>query len=462
MKRLLLILAVLAMAPAASAQWSYAGNFPADGSVLTPHNHGLAVAPDGKVWIQSYYPQTGDSVSVAPAIVAASSAANCKPATNKCRVSAVYVLNPDGTQASFSPLSIVTLPGGEADTLGGGSILNSSGVRVWDWSSGRGVRALPDGNILVAYFNTLYKFNSTTGAVMDFMTPTILDARGIAAPAADAAGNIFVTGVFPGDPYAYYNSSLDYAGNVTATSGGFNRTTMVLPEPNNGAALVAILPNYSGDIATVYQRSDEFADFDSTGVTFEGMSVESFVMHPTTGQIWASAGSPNDPPAGRYQSQTWYAFDRADVISQRKPTPRDSIKWDTPADGRPRAIAFSPDGMTAYVGAFNLANPSVQKFVRSTAAQQLPGEAAGMSLSQNQPNPFSGSTNIEFSLENASYVTLKVYDTTGREVAVLVDDALTAGNYSAPFESGSLAAGVYVYNLQADGQQVQRRMLIVR
>lgn len=458
MKPLLLLLAVLLAAPLAQAQWSFAGNFPDDTNPVSDNNHGLAVDGAGHIWVQSYYPRSADSVAVNPAIVANSSAANCSQRTNNCRVTALHVYNPDGSEVSFSPLSVVTLPGGVQDTLGGSAILNGSGVRVWDYNTGRGLTTGPDGNVYasIGSATVVYKFNQTNGAVMDFVRTSVLDARGGTAPSIDDNGNMFITGVFPGDPIAIYNADLDFVENVVAADRGFNRTMLALPNGNTAFAL-----NYSADVATIYSRQDEFSPWDSTGFAFQGMSVESATIHPTTGQIWVSAGSPNDPPSGRYQPHTWYAFDTADVLSNPTPTPRDSIVWNNPADGRPRAIAFSPDGLTAYVGEFSLGAPAVQKFTFMGNAVE-PVIAGVAELRQNRPNPFSGATDIAFSLEVPAQARLRVMDLTGREVAVLVDGPLGVGEHTATFQADGLAAGVYVYVLEVDGRSISRRMLHIR
>jgi hypothetical protein len=69
-------------------------------------------------------------------------------------------------------------------------------------------------------------------------------------------------------------------------------------------------------------------------------------------------------------------------------------------------------------------------------------------LSQNYPNPFNPTTTIEYQLPADGFVTLKVYDTLGREVATLVNEQQKADYYKATFNGGSLASGVYFYRLQ--------------
>jgi hypothetical protein len=91
------------------------------------------------------------------------------------------------------------------------------------------------------------------------------------------------------------------------------------------------------------------------------------------------------------------------------------------------------------------------------------GEVVGaFALRQNYPNPFNGISNLGFWILNRSYLTLKVYDLLGREVAVLVNEAKQQGNYTVTFDAGSLASGVYVYRLQVGDQVASRRMLLMR
>ena len=70
-------------------------------------------------------------------------------------------------------------------------------------------------------------------------------------------------------------------------------------------------------------------------------------------------------------------------------------------------------------------------------------------LSQNYPNPFNPSTIISWQLPASSFVTLKVYDILGREVAALVNEEKPAGIYETEFNAANLPSGVYFYQLQA-------------
>lgn len=77
------------------------------------------------------------------------------------------------------------------------------------------------------------------------------------------------------------------------------------------------------------------------------------------------------------------------------------------------------------------------------------GAANGFGLKQNYPNPFNPVTMISYSIPEQSFVTLKVYDLLGREVAQLVSTMQSAGNYTKQFDAGKLASGMYIYRLTA-------------
>ena len=80
----------------------------------------------------------------------------------------------------------------------------------------------------------------------------------------------------------------------------------------------------------------------------------------------------------------------------------------------------------------------------------------------NWPNPYTGTTQIEYVLSATADVSLTVYDVTGRAVATLVSDRQPAGGYQVPFSAGSLAGGVYLYRLQVDGEVQTGRMVVAR
>ncbi|MBK7379161.1 MAG: T9SS type A sorting domain-containing protein [Ignavibacteriales bacterium] len=88
-------------------------------------------------------------------------------------------------------------------------------------------------------------------------------------------------------------------------------------------------------------------------------------------------------------------------------------------------------------------------------------------LSDNYPNPFNPTTTITFSIPEKSFVTLKVYDMLGREVAEFVNEELETGSFEKTFDANNLASGIYIYRITAmkDGKiffNESRRMLLIK
>lgn len=79
------------------------------------------------------------------------------------------------------------------------------------------------------------------------------------------------------------------------------------------------------------------------------------------------------------------------------------------------------------------------------------GVPAKYDLSQNYPNPFNPSTKINYDLPFDSKVSIKLFDMTGKEVAVIINTVQTAGYYAVQFNGANLSSGIYFYNITADG-----------
>jgi len=108
------------------------------------------------------------------------------------------------------------------------------------------------------------------------------------------------------------------------------------------------------------------------------------------------------------------------------------LNWQYPSDGTPTIV--------------------------STTLQELtPRE---LSLKQNFPNPFNPSTSISFSLPSRTFVSLKVFDLIGREVATIVSEELQAGSYSRTWNAANIPSGIYFYRLQA-GSFTQTKKLVL-
>jgi hypothetical protein len=87
-------------------------------------------------------------------------------------------------------------------------------------------------------------------------------------------------------------------------------------------------------------------------------------------------------------------------------------------------------------------------------------DANNFILHQNYPNPFNPSTIISFSLPSKSFVSLKVFDLIGREVATILSQEMQAGSHSQQWNTTNMTSGVYFYRLQA-GSFIETKKLIM-
>ena len=83
-------------------------------------------------------------------------------------------------------------------------------------------------------------------------------------------------------------------------------------------------------------------------------------------------------------------------------------------------------------------------------------------LYQNFPNPFNPTTSIRFDLPKSSFVSIAIFDMTGRKVDELVNTSLNAGAYEYNFNASSLSSGVYYYNINADNFSSTKRMMLIK
>ena len=126
--------------------------------------------------------------------------------------------------------------------------------------------------------------------------------------------------------------------------------------------------------------------------------------------------------------------------------------------------------VVSYIAAHSPISPNQEGRVTTKVNEDekiLPDE---FQLKQNYPNPFNPETVISWQLAVSSFVTLKVFDVLGNEVATLVNEEQQAGNHSIKFDAtnnrqlstNSLPSGVYFYRLQANGKFLTKSMVLLK
>lgn len=101
--------------------------------------------------------------------------------------------------------------------------------------------------------------------------------------------------------------------------------------------------------------------------------------------------------------------------------------------------------------------PLIQTATGVAAAQTTP---TAFSLSQNFPNPFNPATQFQFSITAMQFVSIKVYDIVGREVATVVNETMAPGTYIAAWNGANFPSGVYYYRLETGSYTEVKKMVL--
>lgn len=131
-------------------------------------------------------------------------------------------------------------------------------------------------------------------------------------------------------------------------------------------------------------------------------------------------------------------------------------------------LTVTPSGMITATGSTTRNGTGVD-FLTVRLTGNLTGISAvsnelpeGFSLQQNYPNPFNPSTKIKFSIANATFVKMAVYDVTGKEVEILVNENLSAGTFEVDFNASGLTSGVYFCKITAGEFTDVKKMMLTK
>ncbi|MGA2625140.1 MAG: T9SS type A sorting domain-containing protein [Bacteroidota bacterium] len=119
-------------------------------------------------------------------------------------------------------------------------------------------------------------------------------------------------------------------------------------------------------------------------------------------------------------------------------------------------------GYSVDAGPHNLVNNVRNLFLSSVVGQKNKPIPSTYQLYQNYPNPFNPITDFEFRIANFGFVSLKVYDELGREVATLVNEVKQPGEYTVRWNAEGIASGIYFYRLTTPTFTETKRMVLMK
>ncbi len=142
-------------------------------------------------------------------------------------------------------------------------------------------------------------------------------------------------------------------------------------------------------------------------------------------------------------------------VTDASGTTKTSNEWfvdvtaDPPPVNPPQTNTLSADNLKSEVNALSKEN-------------EVAETPKSYTLEQNYPNPFNPTTRISYSIVESGFVTLKVFDILGREVATLVNEVKPAGRFEVEFNASELPTGTYIYRLTAGNYQTINKMLLLK
>ena len=413
--------------------------------------HGVAVAPDGNIWLALYGNLAQDTLFVDGDTVVT------RP---------IYILDTDGNHVSFSPLKILEFDGGLLDTLWAGSPHNGSGV---------GISVANDGNILYSSWSTVYKIDYTDGSGIDRWTPPDdLNTFTEAVQADD--GKIYVGYVLSADrPIMILDENLDFVANAIDTLGYINRSIAISPDGKdlytgstwNGKGILHFHSTLPGVLK--HAPVDTFGNFGDVLVpgnpdtTYEDVILWASCLDWDPNGLLVAGNLRDDWSSGGAGTGSQYYWFDVDTKEQKWKV---GSPYDTPAAQgglwSPRGAAWSADGSTMYLADFDWNTVTV--WTPNPLSIEQDGEviARTFDLSQNYPNPFNPVTTIPFAIYKRVNVELKVYDIQGKLVDTLIDGPMNPGSHNIKYDANHLATGNYFYQLKVEGQILTKKMILVR
>lgn len=266
------------------------------------------------------------------------------------------------------------------------------------------------------------------------------------------SGLVFVLPVFK---IEFYDNNIGYAcGGFrdiagicwVTTNGGLKwKGTVLAPEPffdltilNNQITISAGGDlEYGSSIArTVNQGSNWF--YDTLGV----FGLATGIDNRTSSEIWMAAS---------YAGKFIYSLDTG-------------ITW-TNSDTPDNTAIFDLDFADSLIGFACGVNGTILKYDRTSSSvteNSLTVPDKRFELSQNYPNPFNPKTTISYSIFENRFVSIKIYDVLGNEVAQLVNKMQKSGSYKIEFDGTNLPSGIYFYGITSDKYSEIKKMLLIK
>jgi len=174
--------------------------------------------------------------------------------------------------------------------------------------------------------------------------------------------------------------------------------------------------------------------------------------------------APNDIPNATLGDSVKFVWVSGDHTTTSTSVPAGALTWDAMITSSSQTYIYviAVAGVYQYECTFHSPMMSGTFTAGLTGIEKTGENVNGYKLLQNYPNPFNPSTTINFSLPQNNFVSLKVYDMSGKEIKTLISSLLSTGEYKYTFEGSGLSSGMYIYKLSAGDFTETRRMTLIK
>jgi hypothetical protein len=295
----------------------------------------------------------------------------------------------------------------------------------------------------------------------------------------DSEDNAYITGYVTDENEGYnaFTAKLDQDGNIVwqdSYDGGENQTDRAqgIIVDNDGSVFItgdAYTSNQNTDYLTIkydiFGNREWIQTYNGIGNGVDEASSICIVMESSglkkvvvTGKSWGAADN-YDYATVRYNTA---GGEQTQVNLYSLNSQTNDIANDITASGSNVIITgfsqFIVDGPNAPSVISTLAIGEGQRS-ELVKGSNLP---AAFRLHQNYPNPFNPGTTITFDLPQSGKVTLTIYDIIGRQIAVLINNSLSAGTHRIFYSNSHMASGIYFYELRSGLQRDIKKMNLIK
>ena len=239
---------------------------------------------------------------------------------------------------------------------------------------------------------------------------------------------------------------------------------IVLISPDGGTS-------WSDTALTSFSSVGSTLAIDNSDRLYAVLGGESLFYTDDNGTTWSKISTSGIPNSSKVNHLAFdsnnhiYAATQSDGIYYSEDA---GSNWTAKNDGLPATNGYYPSFNFLYVDPADVVFGGTYDdglFIGNSVAIAIddPGNfPTQFSLQQNYPNPFNPATTIGFTIAEQTFVKLTVYDLLGREVATLINEEKSPGDYTIEFDAAKLSSGIYFYRLEAGNFKETRRMILMQ